>query len=98
MGDALSSNPGYLKLRKIRAAQGIARTVAASQNKMYMSGNTLMLNINDPAFDETMERLGSEKTKNKANKFWIWNWFEAVVSSYNQLVKYICCLLFTSLL
>ncbi len=66
LGEALSANPGYLKLRKIRAAQGIARTVAQSQNKLYMSGNTLMLNINDSAFDETMGRLSLEKKNVKA--------------------------------
>ena len=27
LGDAISKNPGYLKLRKIRAAQTIAKTV-----------------------------------------------------------------------
>lgn len=27
LGEAVSRNPGYLKLRKIRAAQNIARTV-----------------------------------------------------------------------
>ena len=27
MGEAIGINPGYLKLRKIRAAQNIARTV-----------------------------------------------------------------------
>lgn len=61
LGEAIGQNPGYLKLRKIRAAQGIARTVAQSQNKLYLSGSTLMLNINDAAFDETMERVGKEK-------------------------------------
>jgi len=66
LGEAISSNPGYLKLRKIRAAQGIARTVANSQNKLYLSGNTLMLNINDAAFDETMERLGDKGKPKKS--------------------------------
>lgn len=28
IGEAMSLNPGYLKLRKIRAAQNIARTVS----------------------------------------------------------------------
>ncbi|KAG5682755.1 hypothetical protein PVAND_012088 [Polypedilum vanderplanki] len=30
LGEAVSLNPGYLKLRKIRAAQSIARTIASS--------------------------------------------------------------------
>lgn len=28
LGEAIGQNPGYLKLRKIRAAQNIARTVS----------------------------------------------------------------------
>lgn len=28
LGEAMSLNPGYIKLRKIRAAQNIARTVS----------------------------------------------------------------------
>jgi hypothetical protein len=28
LGEAIGSNPGYLKLRKIRASQSIARTVS----------------------------------------------------------------------
>jgi len=69
LGEALSTNPGYLKLRKIRAAQGIARTVSQSQNKLYLSGNTLMLNINDTEFDETMERLGGDPRRQKKAAF-----------------------------
>jgi len=61
LGEAIGQNPGYLKLRKIRAAQGIARTVAQSQNKLYLSGNTLMLNINDTEFDDPMERISTKK-------------------------------------
>lgn len=30
LGEAVSQNPGFLKLRKIRAAQSIARTVCIS--------------------------------------------------------------------
>ncbi|CAH8626052.1 unnamed protein product [Heterobilharzia americana] len=35
IGDALAQNPGYLKLRKIKAATQIARTVAQSQNRAF---------------------------------------------------------------
>jgi len=61
LGQACSVNPAYLKLRKIRAAQNIARTIAASQNRVYLSGQSLMLNVNDPAFDETLKTLGKKK-------------------------------------
>lgn len=61
LGNAVGENPGYLKLRKIRAAQSIARTIANSQNRVYLSGSSLMLNISDPAFDDLSEKLKSKK-------------------------------------
>lgn len=61
LGQAVGQNPGYLKLRKIRAAQSIARTIAASQNRVYLNGNSLMLNISDPAFDELCDKLVKSK-------------------------------------
>ncbi|GFG36850.1 hypothetical protein Cfor_08665 [Coptotermes formosanus] len=54
-------NPGYLKLRKIRAAQSISRTIANSQNRVFLSGSSLMLNINEPTFDDLSEKLKSKK-------------------------------------
>lgn len=57
VGNSMSLNPGYLKLRKIRAAQNIARTVAASKNRVYLNAGTLMLNINEKAFDVNMDTL-----------------------------------------
>uniref|UniRef100_A0A4W6CMK1 Prohibitin n=1 Tax=Lates calcarifer TaxID=8187 RepID=A0A4W6CMK1_LATCA len=47
LGEAVTKNPGYLKLRKIRAAQNIAKTVAQSQNKVYLSADSLVLNLQD---------------------------------------------------
>jgi len=57
IGDAISMNPGYLKLRKIRAAQSIARTIATSQNRVYLNAQSLMLNIADKEFDITKSYL-----------------------------------------
>ncbi|KAL7304897.1 hypothetical protein TKK_0002700 [Trichogramma kaykai] len=57
----VSQNPGYLKLRKIRAAQNISRTISHSQNRVYLSGNSLMLNIQDSTFDDLSEKLKSKK-------------------------------------
>ncbi|KAG7210403.1 hypothetical protein KM043_011935 [Ampulex compressa] len=59
LGIAVGQNPGYLKLRKIRAAQNISRMIATSQNRVYLSGNSLMLNIQDPSFDDSMNKLKS---------------------------------------
>lgn len=61
LGLAIGQNPGYLKLRKLRAAQSISRTIANSQNRVFLNGNNLMLNIQDAAFDESAEKLKSKK-------------------------------------
>ncbi|SPP73676.1 prohibitin-2 [Drosophila guanche] len=57
LGLAVKQNPAYLKLRKLRAAQSIARTIASSQNKVYLSADSLMLNIQDSAFDDMTEKV-----------------------------------------
>ncbi|XP_011054431.1 PREDICTED: prohibitin-2 isoform X2 [Acromyrmex echinatior] len=61
LGLAVGQNPGYLKLRKIRAAQNISRTIANSQNRVFLSGNSLMLNVQDSTFDEGSDKLKSKK-------------------------------------
>jgi len=53
LGQALSDNPGYLKLRKIRAAQRIAHVMAQSQNRVYLNAGQLMLNIKDTSDIDT---------------------------------------------
>lgn len=63
LGEAISQNPGYLKLRKIRAAQTISRTIANSQNRVYLNAESLMLNIADKDFDFT--DVSEEKKKKK---------------------------------
>ncbi|XP_040292227.1 prohibitin-2 [Bufo bufo] len=57
IGDALSKNPGYLKLRRIRAAQSIAKTIAGSQNRIYLNADNLFLNLQDDAFTRGSDSL-----------------------------------------
>ncbi|CAH8563842.1 unnamed protein product [Schistosoma turkestanicum] len=57
IGDALSQNPGYLKLRKIKAATQIARTIAQSQNRAFLDSGSLILNVADPKFDAGLDIL-----------------------------------------
>lgn len=57
IGDALSANPGYLKLRKIKAATQIARTLAQSQNRVYLNTGALILNVSDSKFDAGLDVL-----------------------------------------
>jgi len=47
LGEALSENPGFLKLRRIRAAQKISHTLAQSQNKVYLNSGNLFLDVKD---------------------------------------------------
>jgi len=54
LGEAISKNPAYLKLRRIRAAQNIAHTMSQSQNKIYLDANSLMLNIAADPYDTPM--------------------------------------------
>jgi len=61
LGEAITQNPGYLKLRKIRAAQSIARTIANSQNKVYLSAASLMVNIADRDYDITADTIRPKK-------------------------------------
>jgi len=63
LGDAISQNPGYLKLRKIRAAQNVARTIANSQNRVYLNAGSLMLNLGERDFDLATEKLHTGKKK-----------------------------------
>lgn len=61
LGNALKSNPGYLKLRRIRAAQSVSNTMSNSQNMVFLDGGALMLNVRDT--DDIEEDLGLPSRK-----------------------------------
>ncbi|PVD36776.1 hypothetical protein C0Q70_03766 [Pomacea canaliculata] len=63
IGQSVSANPGFLKLRKIKAAQNIARTIAQSQNRAYLNASTLMLNIGEKDFDDAADALTARRKK-----------------------------------
>jgi len=50
LGESMKKDHGFLKLRRIRAAQKIAKTVAASNNKVYLPSDGLFLNIGDKTY------------------------------------------------
>lgn len=54
LGEAIADNPGYLKLRRITAAKNIANTMARSQNKVYLTADSLFLNIRDTLGDDDL--------------------------------------------
>ncbi|XP_009460049.1 PREDICTED: prohibitin-2, partial [Nipponia nippon] len=53
----ISRNPGYIKLRKIRAAQNISKTIAGSQNRVYLAADNLVLNLQDEGFTRGSDNL-----------------------------------------
>ncbi|KAL1245264.1 Cleavage stimulation factor subunit [Trichinella spiralis] len=63
IGEALGKDPGYLKLRKIRAAQNIARTLAQSANRAYLNTGSLMLNLADDDFFTSVEQVALKPKK-----------------------------------
>ncbi|XP_005997418.1 prohibitin-2b [Latimeria chalumnae] len=58
LGEAVSKNPGYLKLRRIRAAQNIAKTIASSQNRIYLNADSLVMNLQDDSFNRSSLNVG----------------------------------------
>jgi len=61
IGEAVTKDTGYLKLRKLRAAQNIAKTIANSQNRVFLDTGSLMLNIAGKDFYADTEMAGKKK-------------------------------------
>ncbi|KAI3470530.1 hypothetical protein Pfo_027193 [Paulownia fortunei] len=47
IGQAIANNPAFITLRKIEASKEISHTVAASNNKVYLNSDELLLNLHD---------------------------------------------------
>merc|ERR1712216_516254 len=47
IGEAIANNPAFLTLRKIEAARAIAQTMANSNNRVMLSADSLLLNLQD---------------------------------------------------
>ncbi|KAF3671075.1 Prohibitin-6, mitochondrial [Capsicum annuum] len=47
IGQAIANNPAFITLRKIEAAREIAQTISHSANKVYLSADDLLLNLQD---------------------------------------------------
>lgn len=63
LGNALKGNPGYLKLRRIRAAQLVSNTISNSQNMVFLDAGALMLNVRDTDNVEAALGLDSKSKK-----------------------------------
>lgn len=47
IGEAVQNNPGFMTLRRMEAAREIASVMQRSGNKVYLSSDTLLLNVSD---------------------------------------------------
>ncbi|KAF5205001.1 Prohibitin-2, partial [Thalictrum thalictroides] len=47
IGQAIANNPAFITLRKIEAAREIAQTIAMSNNRVFLSSDDLLLNLQD---------------------------------------------------
>lgn len=59
IGQAIQKDPAFIQLRRIEAAKEIADVVNKSQNKLYLSADSLMLNIMDS--DNDLEKKLKKK-------------------------------------
>ncbi|KAF3528742.1 hypothetical protein DY000_02037185 [Brassica cretica] len=51
IGQAIANNQAFITLRKIEAAREIAQTIAHSANKVYLSSDDLLLNLQEMNLD-----------------------------------------------
>jgi len=51
LGAAITKDPGYLKLRKLKASAQISNVIAQSQNRVYLDSSSLLLNVAEPSYD-----------------------------------------------
>jgi len=63
IGQAVSQNPGYLKLRRLAAAQSVAKLIAESQGRAYLDASTLMLSVFGDAFDDRVDQMMGKKRR-----------------------------------
>lgn len=61
LGAAITRDPGYLKLRKLKASTQIANVIAQSQNRAYLDSSSLLLNVADPSFDALIADIKKAK-------------------------------------
>ena len=47
IGESIRDNPGFIQLRKLEAARDIAGTLSKSSNRLFLDGNSLLLDVQD---------------------------------------------------
>merc|ERR1712050_260836 len=62
IGDAIKANPGFMELRRISVAKDISQLLAKSSNRMVLSADSLLLNLQGADNSQAADNLS------KANK------------------------------
>lgn len=57
----VSKNPDYVTLHKIWAAKTISKTIATSQNHIYLTADNLVLNLDNESFTQGSDSLVKDK-------------------------------------
>jgi prohibitin 2 len=57
----MKNDPGFLKLRKIRAAQKIAKAISNSSNRVYLPSDGLLLNLADEEYLEIKSSVNKRR-------------------------------------
>lgn len=53
IGQSMENNPGFIEMRRIKTAREIAAIIAQSNNRLYLSSDSLLVNImNDTGASE----------------------------------------------
>ena len=69
IGQAMENNPGFIELRRITTAKDIAATIARSNNRVYLTSDSLLLNImSDSGANERMKMEVKEDAKKEEVK------------------------------
>jgi len=65
VGMSVNNNPGFLNMRKIDAAVDISRTMANSQNRIFLDSSSLLLDVNNTTIESS--QLGGKASKEKSS-------------------------------
>merc|ERR1712039_808630 len=63
IGDAIKANPGFIELRRIAVAKEISNLLAKSSNRMVLSSDSLLLNLQGADGDKVADGLSAASKK-----------------------------------
>uniref|UniRef100_A0A0C9S1S5 Prohibitin n=1 Tax=Wollemia nobilis TaxID=56998 RepID=A0A0C9S1S5_9CONI len=61
IGEAISNNPAFITLRRIEASREIAHTISNSTNRVFLSSDALLLNLQDIVLEDASASQSKSK-------------------------------------